>query len=264
MPNTQHSPWLRTWLAHWEHPHGVHQDPQWGREVYQRSTIGALLDGIYDGDVTIAEVLAHGDFGLGTFNRLDGEMVVLDGACYHLHADGSVNRADSQDRTPFAAVTWFRPDHAFDIDARTDRAGLTAAIDDKIESTNLIYAIRITGQFSTIHTRTVTKQDPPYVGMTEATKNQRETVLKDSEGVMAGFRMPDYEQGITVAGYHLHYLDQDHTHGGHVLDFVMTRGRVEVSMQSDLHLSLPTTPQFLHAHLDRTDVDADINRVEGG
>jgi acetolactate decarboxylase len=226
--------------------------------------MGALLDGIYDGDVTIAEILSHGDFGLGTFNRLDGEMVVLDGVCYHLHADGSVTRADDQERTPFAAMTWFHADHAFDIDGPTDRNGLTAAIDARIDSVNLIYALRITGQFSAVHTRTVTKQDPPYVGMTEATKNQRETVLDDTEGVMAGFRMPDYEQGVTVAGYHLHYLDREHARGGHVLDFEMTRGRVEISTRSDLHLSLPTTPQFLQAHLDRGDLDADIGRVEGG
>jgi acetolactate decarboxylase len=264
MAPQQNSPWLRTWLAHWVHPHGVHQDPARGREVYQRSTMGALLEGIYDGDVTIAEILSHGDFGLGTFNRLDGEMVVLGGVCYHLHADGSVTCADGQERTPFAAVTWFHADHAFDIDGPTDRNGLTAAIDARIESANLIYALRITGQFSAVHTRTVTKQDRPYVGMTEATRNQRETVLEDTEGVMAGFRMPDYEQGVTVAGYHLHYLDREHARGGHVLDFEMTRARVEISMRSDLHLSLPTTPQFLHAHLDRGDLDADIGRVEGG
>lgn len=264
MTQDRHSSLLRTWLAHWVHPHGVHQDPARGREVYQSSTMGALLDGIYDGDVTIDEVLSHGDFGLGTFNRLDGEMVILAGVCYHLHSDGSVTRADGKDRTPFAAVTWFHPDESFDVDGPTDRNGLTAEIDRRIESINLIYALRITGHFNTIHTRTVTKQDPPYVGMTEATKNQRETVIGDTEGVMAGFRMPDYEQGVTVAGYHLHYLDDKHAHGGHVLDFEMTRGHVEVSMRTDMHLSLPTTSQFLHAHLDRSDIDADIGRVEGG
>jgi acetolactate decarboxylase len=264
MAPDRHSQWLRTWLAHWDHPHGVHQDAARGRSVYQRSTMSALLDGIYDGDVTIDDVLSHGDFGLGTFNRLDGEMVVLDGVCYHLHADGSVNRADGRDLTPFAAVTYFEPDEAFDIDGPTDRDGLTAAIDSRLESTNLIYALRITGHFTTVHTRTVTKQDPPYVGMTEATKDQKETVLQDTEGVMAGFRMPDYEQGVTVVGYHLHYLDRDHTQGGHVLTFESARARVEISMRSELHLSLPTTPEFLSAHLDGGDIAADISRVEGG
>jgi acetolactate decarboxylase len=32
----------------------------------------------------VRELLRHGDFGLGTFNRLDGEMLVNDGVCYQL------------------------------------------------------------------------------------------------------------------------------------------------------------------------------------
>lgn len=259
----QNAQWMRTWLAHWVQPHGVHHDGEHGRAVYQRSTMGALLDGIYDGDMTIQEVLEHGDFGLGTFNQLDGEMVILDGVCYQLHADGTVNRADLQARTPFAAVTWFRADHVFDLDAPTDRAGLTAAVDARIESANLIYAVRISGHFSRIHTRTVSRQTRPYRGFTEATKNQSETVLEDTSGVMAGFRMPDYEQGISVAGYHLHFLDAAHARGGHALDFQITAARVEISVRSDLHLSLPTTAEFLNAHLDRADLDADIGRTEG-
>ena len=84
--------------------------------------MGALLDGVYDGDVTIAEILRHGDFGLGTFNHLDGEMVILDGICYHLRADGSATVADDADRTPFAAVTRFKTDHTL-VGHRPDESG---------------------------------------------------------------------------------------------------------------------------------------------
>src|SRR5258708_21827577 len=91
-------------------------------ELYQSSTMGALLDGVYDGDVTIAEILHHGDFGLGTFNHLDGEMVILDGICYHLRADGSATVADDADRTPFAAVTRFTTDHILVLTDPTNRA----------------------------------------------------------------------------------------------------------------------------------------------
>ena len=69
----------------WAHAMAAHRC---GREVYQTSTMGALLDGVYEGDVTTRELLRHGDFGLGTFNRLDGEMLVLDGVCYQLRGDG--------------------------------------------------------------------------------------------------------------------------------------------------------------------------------
>ncbi|MDV3301034.1 acetolactate decarboxylase [Mycobacterium avium] len=66
-------------------------DHCWAQEIFQTSTMGALLDGVYEGNVTVRELLRHGDFGLGTFNRLDGEMLVLDGVCYQLRADAVIS-----------------------------------------------------------------------------------------------------------------------------------------------------------------------------
>lgn len=235
-----------------------------GDEVYQTSTIGALLDGVYEGDVTVRELLQHGDFGLGTFNRLDGEMLVLDGICYQLRGDGSARVADPDQRTPFAAVTWFHPDRTIEVSAPVERPELKALIDESLQSTNLIVAVRITGDFSMIRTRTVTEQHRPYPAFTEATQDQQEVTFTDVTGTLAGFRMPDYEQGISVAGYHSHFIDADRRHGGHALDYRMTRGAVEISVRSDLHLSLPRTPQFLNAELNRADVDNQIRRTEGG
>src|SRR3984885_9227461 len=127
------------------HHHGARHSPAAAAEVYQTSTIAALLDGIYDGDVTIAELLTHGDFGLGTFNHLDGEMVVLDGVCHHLRSDGSAGIAAPDDRTPFAAVTWFKPETTIPVPGRTSRPELTALIDQTVETANLLQAIRIEG-----------------------------------------------------------------------------------------------------------------------
>src|SRR6201996_8746164 len=118
--------WLHALLAH-----------RHGSEVYQTSTMGALLDGVYDGDVTIRDLLQHGDFGLGTFNGLDGEMLVLDGVCYQLRGDGSAHVAESDQRTPFAVVTWFDVDHSFDVSEPVDRAALKACIDEALPSKNL-------------------------------------------------------------------------------------------------------------------------------
>lgn len=232
-------------------------------EVYQFSTIGALLEGVYDGDVTVAEILRHGDFGLGTFNHLDGEMVILDGACYRLRADGTATRAAQTDRTPFAAVTRFHSDFELDVETRTGRTDLTAQIDQRITSANLIYGIRITGRFAELRTRTVMAQKPPYPPLTKATEEQAETVFTDVSGTVVGFRTPDFEQGISVAGYHLHFLNDDRTGGGHILDFTLDRGRVEVSGASQLHLSLPTSGDFLGARLSGADVAEQIDKAEG-
>lgn len=235
----------------------------WAHAIFQTSTMGALLDGVYEGNVTVRELLRHGDFGLGTFNRLDGEMLVLDGICYQLRGDGSARVADPDELTPFAAVTWFHPDRTIDVSGPCDRTALKALIDEALESTNLMIAVRVTGHFSTIGTRTVTEQHPPYRPFTEATQDQREVTFIDVTGTLAGFRMPDYEQGISVAGYHSHFIDADRRRGGHTLDYQLVRGTVEIGVRSELHLSLQRTPQFLGAELSQADVDSQIRQTEG-
>src|SRR5919206_1314367 len=77
--------------------------------LFQASTIGALLDGAYEGDVTFAELAEHGDLGLGTLNALDGEMIALDGRFYRADVEGSAGEVDPATRTPFSVLTWFAP-----------------------------------------------------------------------------------------------------------------------------------------------------------
>jgi len=257
----QFATWARKVIAH--HGATADGDPR-SAEVFQSSTMSALLDGVYDGDLTIEELLRHGDFGLGTFNRLDGEMVVLDGECYHLRADGSATVADRSGLTPFAAVTHFTPSITITVDAPTSRAHALALVDDAVDSPNLIYAIRVTGTFSSVHTRTVKAQTPPYPPLTDASDGQAEKAFDHVDGVLVGFRTPEFEQGISVAGYHLHFLDADRTSGGHVLDFTVDCGHIAISTASELHLRLPTSGAFLHAHLAGEDVSAQIHHAEGG
>jgi acetolactate decarboxylase len=259
-PRDRFHHWAKTVVAHKLRGH----DPHEARELYQSSTMGALLDGVYDGDVTIAEILRHGDFGLGTFNHLDGEMVILDGICYHLRADGSAVVAVATERTPFAAVTRFRTDHTLVIREPTNRADLSARIDDLIDSQNLMYAIKIRGRFSEIITRTVMAQTAPYPPLIKATEGQTEARCTDVAGTLAGFRLPDYDQGISVAGYHLHFMDDNRSQGGHALDFQITSGDVRICTLSELHLSLPRTPDFLAAKLATADSAEQIRQTEGG
>jgi acetolactate decarboxylase len=246
------------------HHHGARHGQQTAGEVYQTSTMAALLDGIYDGDMTIAELLTHGDFGLGTFNHLDGEMVVLDGICHHLRSDGSAQVAAATDRTPFAAVTWFRPEASIPVGAHASRRDVSSAIDDAIQSTNLIQAIRIDGTFSNVKTRTVQAQEPPYPPLTQATAGEPITEFHDIAGTLAGYRTPDYEQGISVAGYHLHFINDARTRGGHTLDFELDHGQIAISTSSDLHLSLPRTEAFLKANMSMANVAQQIRQTEGG
>ena len=250
-------------LAHRKGAHEIHHDAARARTLYQTSTMSALLDGIYDGSVTIAELLEHGDFGVGTFNHLDGEMVVNEGVCFHLFSSGEARAASLNELTPFAAVTTFEADRTFDVQTATSRADLLVRIDGDLSSENLFYGIRVSGRFATVSTRTATRQEAPYRPLAQATDDEAEQTFTETTGVLVGFRMPDYEQGISVAGYHLHFLNDEHSAGGHAFDFVIDRGVVEISTVSEMRLSLPTSGAFLAADLHSKDMEAAIRKSEG-
>jgi acetolactate decarboxylase len=231
--------------------------------LFQRSTIGALLAGIFDGDATVAELLRHGDFGLGTFNALDGEMVVLDGACYRLRSDGTATPVGGHTLTPFAAVTSFEPERVIHVEERRDHLAVNELINRAARSRNLTMAVRITGRFSHVLTRTVSAQHKPYPTLEEASRGETEVIHEHTDGTIVGFRTPEFEHSIGVAGFHLHYLDAARTSGGHILDFHLDEGDIELMELTEIHLSLPTRGAFLRANLDDPEAEAAIQRVEG-
>lgn len=250
-------------LAHRADDHGIHHDAGRARTLYQTSTMAALVDGIYDGSTSIAELLHHGDFGVGTFNHLDGEMIVNEGVCFHLFSNGEARVASPDDLTPFAAVTTFEADTTFDVRRPTPKSELLALIDEHLSSENLFYGIRITGRFATVASRTATRQEAPYPPLSEASAAESERTFTNTSGVLVGFRTPDYEQGISVAGYHLHFLNVERTGGGHAFDFLLNTGVVEISTVSELRLSLPTSGPFLTADFSSHQMDAEIRKSEG-
>ena len=224
--------------------------------------MSALLDGIYDGDTTVASLLRHGDFGLGTFNALDGEMLILDGVCYRMRVDGTVAPADGEDRTPFAVVTQFTPTVTIPIDRPTTRDQAVALINATLESANYLYAVRLTGEFDWVRVRAVQRQEKPYQPMSEAIRGEKTLEFGRSAGVVAGFRTPLYGQGIGVPGGHVHYVDADRQHGGHVLDFALLSGTIEICIGTDLHLELPLTAEFKNAELSPENLADQIEQTE--
>jgi alpha-acetolactate decarboxylase len=262
MPTDTASCWdLAVALASHHHASPATPAPVHSSEIFQVSTIGALVAGIYDGDTPYSEITKHGDFGVGTFNALDGEMAAVDGDFFHLHADGSVSPVDPTDLTPFAAVTFFRADAEIDIEVPHSESEVLAIVDAALPSQNLFYAIRIEGRFSQITTRTPVRQSKPYPRLVETTKTQIQHTLRDVSGTVVGFRAPTYAQGMTVAGYHLHFIDESRTAGGHVLDFALTAGTVTLDRDADLHVEMPTSADFLQTALGGTDA-AEIEQSE--
>lgn len=231
-------------------------------EYYQTSLLSALMQGVYDGEVTIAALLEHGDFGLGTFNGLDGEMVVIDGTAYRLSGDGTAELADGGAMTPYAAVIWFRPDVVERLGTRCARAALERHLDGLAASPNLFYAVRVDGRFSRVRIRNVTRQTPPYRPLAEAIADQTVSDLRDVAGSLVGFRCPNYAAGIGVPGYHLHFIADDRQTGGHVLDYELVSGRILLDHTANIHLALPDGAAFAAADLASDPDEAAIDDVE--
>ncbi|HEX8771102.1 MAG TPA: acetolactate decarboxylase [Acidimicrobiales bacterium] len=230
-------------------------------EVFQTSTVISLMEGLYDGNVPYRAVMRHGDFGIGTFNALDGEMVALDGRFFHLRNDGSVRAVSGDELTPFAAVTRFQPNIDHTEEGQLTRRQCEEVIHRLAPSDNLFYALRIDGHFTSIKTRTASKQSKPYPRLVDAAASEPIVILADTTGTIVGFHTPDYAQGISVAGYHLHFLSADHQSGGHVFDFTVDSPRIRIDSEAELHLSLQETDEFLSTRFPG-DVSAEISRAE--
>ncbi len=229
--------------------------------VYQVSVVRALQEGVYDGALTIGELRARGDFGLGTFHALDGELVLLAGRCWQVRADGRAYPAADSARTPFAVVTFFQPDQSVPVGKVPSLAQLCAFVDSQLASLNRPYAVRIAGHFEYVRARSVPAQPRPYPPLAEALKHQRTFEFRDVRGTMVGFRLPPYVQGVNVPGYHLHFLTAGAPAGGHVLACRLQRGVVEIDACSALHVALPGGGEFLSADLSRQR-GAELERIE--
>ena len=229
--------------------------------LYQVSTSTALVEGIYQGAVRIGTLREHGDLGLGTFENLDGEMVVVDGRFFQVRSDGSVRECADDMLSPFAVVTRFVPDEAVTLRQCPDLSHLTARFDGLRHSDNVFFALRVDGHFEYVHTRAMCRTEEG-VPLVQAAAIQPEFEFHDVPGTLVGFWTPDYAQTLNVPGYHLHFLSADRNRGGHLLQCRGKDLRLQIQREGDYRIAMPETEDFLKADL-RRDPTADLARAEG-
>lgn len=206
--------------------------------LFQVSTINALLDGEYAGTMTFGELKKYGTFGLGTFDALDGEMIGLEGAFYQIKADGVAYPVSDSMTTPFAVVTVFEADQTLSSPDSMDYEGLQRYLDELIPDQNIFYAIKITGTFPYIKTRSVPRQEEPYPLLVEVVKEQTTFEFHDIEGTIVGFRCPDTVKGVNVPGYHLHFITADRKAGGHLLACQLQDATIAIDYTSEFYMVL--------------------------
>ena len=229
--------------------------------LFQVSTIGALVEGVYDGTVTIGNLKKHGALGIGTFDALDGEMVLVDGRAYRVRADGKAEGAADGDSTPFATVTFFEADHTGSIEGAYDLAALEGLLDRLLPTKNVPCAVRLEGTFARVKTRSVPRQTRPYPRLAVVTAQQPTFEFADMRGTVVGFRCPAWMGGLNVPGWHLHFLTEDRTAGGHVLELTVERVLLSMDSCAALHVALPTGGAFWAADLSAEERPA-LERIE--
>jgi acetolactate decarboxylase len=236
--------------------------PEDSETLYQVSTIDALMQGVYDGVQPVGELKKHGDFGIGTFDALDGEMIVLDGKVYQAKADGRIYAVTDNATTPLATVTHFSRDFSETTGRPMNFSEFATDMSNRLPSQNMIYAVRVQGIFPYMKVRAIPAQQKPYPTLTEAAKNQSVYTYTDTTGTVVGFYTPTFFKGLNVAGYHLHFISSDRQTGGHILDVTVPAGAVvEYDITPAFAMPLPTSGAFTGVDLSQ-DLSEELAKVE--
>ncbi len=236
-------------------------------KIYQISTLQALALGYARSVVTVKELLEHGDIGLGTFEDVNGEMIVVDGACFRATEDGTVWEAEPDMGVPFASVAKAGTSPGFEVEDITDIDKLKEVLTLKIEEgfgLNSMHIARIDGEFHRVCARSESAYRSHHVDLKDIlSKTQRDFAFENIAGTMVCLYYPDYMDGINAPGWHVHFLSEDRTKGGHVFDLEIARGMVRIDKIANIEIQLPSEPAFDTYSLKEAS-GSDIKKVEQG
>lgn len=219
--------------------------------LFQAGTISGLLQGIYEGDIDFNHLAKHGDIGLGTFNGVNGEMVAVDGVFYRIDAKGQAEIVKPDVCTPFSLVAHDKPTSSFFIETISNCNELNEKIDAALPTKNIFYMIRIDAEIEWIKLRSEGCQTISHAPLAELLpKIQHIFELSQLKGTLVTTRCPNYSVGITIPGFHHHFISSDKTQGGHVFDVKLKNAQVHVTPLRHFHLALTNSKEFDGAHLD--------------
>ena len=219
------------------------------KTVFQSAPIISLMNGVMNDNFKVGDITKYGNFGIGTFNGVDGEMIVLNGVTYQVRNDGKAVIPKPDVETPFVTVTFFKPDKTIQLEDTLNFKSMNDFVDKNIPSQNLIYAVKIEGEFDYMETRSEPKQTKSYLNLTDVLKNQSVFKFKNIKGTMIGFKFPAYMNGVNVPGYHFHFLTADKKEGGHVLNLITKNVKIEIDYIRNINLKLPGSKEFYNADL---------------
>lgn len=236
-------------------------------KMYQVSTLNALSLGYTRKVVPVSELLANGDTGLGTFENLDGEMIVVDGCCFRATDNGLVNVASDEQGVPFASVSFLKGNRQFEIRTVQQIEELKSILNLKIEEhfgLNSMHIVRIDGFFNKVFARSEAGVRSHHVELKDILKERQKSFeFKNLQGSLVCIYYPDYMEGINAAGWHFHFVSEDRTLGGHVFEVALEKGVARLDKITNIELQLPREAAFDTYSLTKAS-QKDIKQVEQG
>lgn len=232
--------------------------------IYQVALLQSLTQGYYDGIIKVSDLKQHGDTGIGTFEGVNGEMIVIDGKVYQALGDGTVQEADDDETVPFSNVSFFDSDISVNLSDINDIESLKSTLDKTVEDNgrNMFYLVKIDGTFEKMFVRSELKQEKPYKSLDKALEtDQREFNYENITGTIVGLYCPDYMAGLNAAGWHFHFISDDRTKGGHMMDISVKNAKAQLDITKSLDLFLPEESDFQSMELAKN-VDDAIKKVE--
>ncbi|MCR5797297.1 MAG: acetolactate decarboxylase, partial [Eubacterium sp.] len=232
--------------------------------IYQVALLQSLMQGEYDGVINVEKLVQYGDIGIGTFEGVNGEMIVLDGVAYQALGDGTVIIADDKETVPFANVTFFTEDIVLDSFDAEDMEKLKSTLDTVVEKrgTNQFYVANIFADFDSVQVRSSIKQDPPYRYLNVAlAADQRIFSYENVQGNLVALYCPPYMEGLNMPGWHFHFISSDKKMGGHVLGVALKNAQTKIDVISSFKMIVPDRESFNQKKL-QEDMSAEIREAE--
>src|SRR5699024_6804332 len=90
--------------------------------------------------MTIEALLKEGNYGIGTMDHLDGELIVIDGKAYQAKENGELVVLKGDETVPYAAVTDFMPDQTFTINELCTLDECNQFLKGKLEAVTTIFS----------------------------------------------------------------------------------------------------------------------------
>ena len=235
--------------------------------MFQVSTLQSLALGYTRAVMTVGELIQHGETGLGTFEDVNGEMIVIDGKCYRAMDDGRVTEAGDERGVPFASVAYMDNCREFELSGDYTMESLKAELNNRIEEDfglNSMHVIQVHGTFEKIYARSELPYRAHHVTLKDMLDiTQTSFEFSNITGSLVGVYYPDYMDGINAAGWHLHFVNDERNKGGHVYEIKMSSGKVRLAKKTRIDIQLPKDPAFDTYSLKSASKD-EIKKVEQG